>query len=359
VHDDQVVGVDPEELNCRYHFPMTWLVTGGAGYIGAHVVRALQAVGFDVVVVDDLSTGLASRVAGSVPIEVGTLLNHRFLKRVFDGHDVIGVVHLAAKKRVDESVRRPSLYFKENVEGLRLLLDQCAAAGVGHFLFSSSAAVYGDVATMPITEEVPCCPINAYGQTKLAGEWLVAAMGAATGMRTMSLRYFNVAGTASAELADTSVANLVPIVLHAIRNDDKPRIFGDDYPTPDGTCVRDYVHVTDVADAHVAAVRELMHNDSDSVRALNIGTGTGVSVREMIDVAVKVTGVVVEPLIGARRYGDTPVAVADVAKVVDVLGWRARHDVFDVVTSAWSAISTISESVDRALPSNSMVTEPS
>lgn len=189
-------------------------------------------------------------------------------------HDVRGVVHLAAKKRVDESVRRPSPYYLENVEGLRLLLDHCAAAGVEHVLFPSSAAVYGDVATLPISEDAPCCPVNPYGQTKLAGEWLVAAVGAAAGIGTLSLRYFNVAGTASAELVDSSVANLVPILLHAVRNGDRPHIFGDDYPTPDGTCVRDYVHVADVADAHVAAVRALIRGELGSVRALNIAPGS-------------------------------------------------------------------------------------
>jgi UDP-glucose 4-epimerase len=317
---------------------MTWLVTGGAGYIGAHVVHAMHRGGIDAVVLDDLSTGRANRIHDRAAVEVGTLLDPQVLERVFAGRDVTGVVHLAAKKRVDESVREPSLYFRENVEGLRLLLDRCVAAGVGQFLFSSSAAVYGDVATLPVTEDEPCRPLNPYGQTKLAGEWLVEAIGAAAGIRTVSLRYFNVAGTMSAELADTSVANLVPIVLHAIRHGGQPRIFGDDYPTPDGTCVRDYVHVADVADAHVAAVRALERGGLGAIRALNIGTGTGVSVREMIDIAARVTGAVVEPLIAERRPGDAPSVVGDIHKAADVLAWTARRDVFDMVESAWKAI---------------------
>jgi UDP-glucose 4-epimerase len=317
---------------------MTWLVTGGAGYIGAHVVRALQADGVDVIVLDDLSAGLACRVKEGTIVEVGTLLDDRFLAHVFNRHRVEGVIHLAAKKAVEESVRRPSLYYRENVEGLRLLLDRSAAAGVANILFSSSAAVYGDVATLPITEDTPGRPVNPYGQTKLAGEWLVAAVGVATGMRTMSLRYFNVAGTLSAELADTSVANLVPNLLHAIRDGDRPHIFGNDYATPDGTCVRDYVHVADVADAHVAAARSLMRGDSGSVPALNIGTGAGVSVREMIDVVTQVTGRAVEPVIDGRRQGDASAAVADVTRAADVLGWKARHDVFDMVESTWKAM---------------------
>lgn len=316
---------------------MTWLVTGGAGYIGAHLVHALQAAGTDLVVLDDLSTGVAGRLPDGVDVELGSVSDPAALDRVFARPEVTGIVHLAAKKSVDESVREPSLYFRENVEGLRLLLDRCAAAGVRHFLFSSSAAVYGDTTALPVTEQTPCSPVSPYGQTKLAGEWLVQAVGAATGMRTLSLRYFNVAGAAKPDLADTSVANLVPLVLTAIRNGEPPQIFGADYPTPDGTCVRDYVHVADVADAHVAAVRALVGDQLGATRVLNIGTGRGASVREIVDIAAKVSGVAMQPVIADRRPGDPPAVVAAVAKAADVLGWTARRDLTDMVESAWKA----------------------
>ncbi|HEX6328393.1 MAG TPA: NAD-dependent epimerase/dehydratase family protein, partial [Jiangellaceae bacterium] len=232
---------------------MSWLVTGGAGYIGAHVVKALVDAGHDVVVLDDLSTGQPSRLPPDLPFVQGSLLDAEFRSRIFDTHEITGVVHLAAKKRVDESVEKPSLYYHENVEGLRLLLDSCVAANVPSFLFSSSAAVYGETAVLPITENTPCEPVSPYGQTKLAGEWLTHAVGAAAGMHTVALRYFNVAGAGRPELADRTGMNLVPMLLRAIAGGTSPEIFGSDYPTPDGTCVRDYIHVVDVAEAHVAA----------------------------------------------------------------------------------------------------------
>jgi UDP-glucose 4-epimerase len=317
---------------------MTWLVTGGAGYIGAHLVAAFRAQGIDVVVLDDLSTGLAGRVPPGVPVERCTLLDGEALERVFDRHDVSGVVHLAAKKRVDESVREPLQYYHENVEGLRLLLARCAAAGVGQFLFSSSAAVYGEPATLPVDEDAPCEPVNPYGQTKLAGEWLARATGLAVGMRTIALRYFNVAGAGAPELADTGAANLVPLVLGAISRGERPRIFGADYPTPDGTCVRDYIHVADVADAHLAAVRALECGDVGSGSTFNIGTGRGASVREMVDVALKVTGSDLEPIVGPRRPGDSPAVVAAADRAAQQLGWTAQRDVTDMVESAWQAM---------------------
>jgi UDP-glucose 4-epimerase len=246
-------------------------------------------------------------------------------------------VHLAARKRVDESVDRPSYYYHENVEGLRRLLDQAVAAGVRRFLFSSSAAVYGAAAS-PIDETTPCEPVSPYGQTKLAGEWLTHAVGAATGMRTLALRYFNVAGTAAPELADLHGMNLVPTMLRAIRRGAAPVIFGADYPTPDGTCVRDYIHVVDVADAHVAAVRLLEQEAPREALSLNIGTGRGVSVREMVATALQVTGSDLQPTVGPRRPGDPPTVVAAVDRAAELLNWKATHGVADMVGSAWAAM---------------------
>jgi UDP-glucose 4-epimerase len=317
---------------------MTWLVTGGAGYIGAHLVHAFRAQQADVVVLDDFSAGVSSRIPADVPVERCTLLDREALEQVFSRHDVTGVVHLAAKKRVDESVLRPLHYYHENVEGLRLLLTSCAAAGVGRFLFSSSAAVYGESASLPVAEDTVCQPVNPYGQTKLAGEWLTHATGLAVGMRTIALRYFNVAGAAAPELIDRSAANLVPLILTAISRGERPTIFGADYPTSDGTCVRDYIHVADVAEAHLAAVRALESGDVESGSTLNLGTGRGVSVQQMVEIALKVTGSHLEPVIGPRRPGDPPAVVAAVDRAAQQLGWTARRDVTDMIESAWQAM---------------------
>jgi UDP-glucose 4-epimerase len=238
---------------------------------------------------------------------------------------------------VDESVEMPSLYYHENVEGLRLLLDSCVAANVRHFLFSSSAAVYGDTGAEPIIEDAPCRPVSPYGQTKLAGEWLTHAVGAAAGMRTVALRYFNVAGAGRSELADRTGMNLVPTLLRAIAAGTPPEIFGTDYPTPDGTCVRDYIHVVDVAEAHVAAVHRLADGAIDEPMSLNVGTGLGVSVRDMVDTALRVTGSDLHPAVRPRRPGDPPSVVAAVGKAADVLQWKSRFEVDDMVESAWQA----------------------
>lgn len=255
---------------------MTWLITGGAGYIGAHVVRAMSDAGMRAVVYDDLSTGIAGRVPDGVPLVVGSTLDGERVARVLRDHEVTGVVHLAAKKQVGESMDHPLHYYRENVEGLRVLLDAVTAAGVPSFVFSSSAAVYG----MPsaardgalVTEDTPCVPMSPYGETKLAGEWLVRATGRATGLSTASLRYFNVAGAAAPELADVGVFNIVPMIFERLTAHEPPRIFGDDYPTPDGTCVRDYIHVVDLAEAHVAAARALEATPGRDL-TLNIGRG--------------------------------------------------------------------------------------
>ncbi|MGX4691855.1 UDP-glucose 4-epimerase GalE [Streptomyces sp. JNUCC 63] len=317
---------------------MTWLITGGAGYIGAHVVRAMTEAGERAVVYDDLSTGIAERVPQGVPLVVGSTLDGDRVARALAGHEVTGVVHLAAKKQVGESVDRPLHYYRENVEGLRVLLEAVTAAEVGAFVFSSSAAVYG----MPyaarddalVTEETPCVPMSPYGETKLAGEWLVRATGRATGLATASLRYFNVAGAASPELADVGVFNLVPMVFERLTEKAPPRIFGDDYPTPDGTCIRDYIHVVDLAEAHVATARALLSSPGLDL-TLNIGRGEGVSVREMIDTINAVTGYDSPPTVTPRRPGDPARVVASADRIATELGWQAKHDVHDMITSAW------------------------
>ncbi|MFI1539516.1 UDP-glucose 4-epimerase GalE [Streptomyces anandii] len=313
---------------------MTWLITGGAGYIGSHVVRAMTEAGERTVVYDDLSSGIAERVPDGVPLVVGSTLDGDLVAKALAEHDVTGVVHLAAKKQVGESVDLPLHYYRENVEGLRVLLEAVTAAEVGAFVFSSSAAVYGMPDVDLVTEETPCAPMSPYGETKLAGEWLVRATGRATGLATASLRYFNVAGAATPELADVGVFNLVPMVFEKLTENAPPRIFGDDYPTPDGTCIRDYIHVVDLAEAHVATARALLATPGLDL-TLNIGRGEGVSVREMIDTINAVTGYDRPPTVTPRRPGDPARVVASADRIATELGWKAKHDVNDMITSAW------------------------
>ncbi|MFE3030044.1 UDP-glucose 4-epimerase GalE [Streptomyces canus] len=313
---------------------MTWLITGGAGYIGAHVVRAMTGAGEQAVVYDDLSTGIAERVPADVPLVTGSTLDAERVAHTLADHEVTGVVHLAAKKQVGESVELPLHYYRENVEGLRVLLEAVTTAGVPSFVFSSSAAVYGMPDVPVVTEQTPCAPMSPYGETKLAGEWLVRATGRATGLATACLRYFNVAGAASPELADTGVFNIVPMVFEKLTQDAAPRIFGDDYDTPDGTCVRDYIHVADLAEAHVAAARTLQSSPGRDL-TVNIGRGEGVSVREMIDHINAVTGYDRPPTVTPRRPGDPARVVASADLAATELGWKAKHDVQDMITSAW------------------------
>ncbi|MER7574622.1 UDP-glucose 4-epimerase GalE [Streptomyces sp. NPDC126514] len=313
---------------------MTWLITGGAGYIGAHVVRAMSEAGERTVVYDDLSTGQSERVPDGVPLIVGSTLDAQHVARALADHEITGVVHLAAKKQVGESVEQPLRYYRENVEGLRVLLEAVTRAGVPSFVFSSSAAVYGMPDVDLVTEETPCAPMSPYGETKLAGEWLVRAAARATGLSTASLRYFNVAGAAAPDLADAGVHNLIPMVFEKLTENEPPRIFGDDYPTPDGTCVRDYIHVVDLAEAHVAAARALRSSPGRDL-TLNIGRGEGVSVREMIDRINALTGHDRPPTVTPRRPGDPARVVASADRAATELGWKARHDVQDMIASAW------------------------
>ncbi|MGI5375864.1 UDP-glucose 4-epimerase GalE [Streptomyces sp. CA-251387] len=313
---------------------MTWLITGGAGYIGAHVVRAMTEAGERAVVYDDLSTGIKGRVPDGVPLVVGSTLDGERVARAIAAHRITGVVHLAAKKQVGESVDHPLRYYRENVEGLRVLLEAVTAANVPAFVFSSSAAVYGMPDVDLVTEETPCVPISPYGETKLAGEWLVRATSRATGLSTASLRYFNVAGAATPALADTGVFNLIPMVFEKLTENAPPRIFGDDYPTPDGTCIRDYIHVVDLAEAHVATARALRSSPGLDL-TLNIGRGEGVSVREMIDMINAITGYDRPPTVTPRRPGDPARVVASADRIATELGWKAKHDVQDMIASAW------------------------
>ncbi|MGW1721583.1 UDP-glucose 4-epimerase GalE [Streptomyces sp. NPDC002306] len=314
---------------------MTWLITGGAGYIGAHVARAMAEAGEPVVALDDLSAGVPARLPAGIPLIEGSARDGGLLKRVLAEHAVTGVVHLAARKQVAESVAQPTRYYQDNVGGLATLLEAVAGAGIGRFLFSSSAAVYGNPDVDLITEDTPCAPVNPYGETKLAGEWLVRAAGRAHGIATTCLRYFNVAGAAAPELADTGVFNIVPMVFDRLTRDEAPRIFGADYPTPDGTCVRDYIHVADLAQAHLAAARRLSAPGASGDLTVNIGRGEGVSVRELVTLIGEVTGDTRAAVVEARRPGDAPRAVASAERAAAELGWTARLGAREMVESAW------------------------
>ena len=313
----------------------TWLVTGGAGYIGAHVVRVLQASGRNVVVLDDFSSGVERKVPPGVAVVRASVADRGAVAAALREHAVDGVIHLAAKKAAGESVHIPLYYYRENVDGKLSLLEAMKAEGVQRFVYSSSAAVYGTPLTNPIDEDAPLTPESPYGETKVAGEWMSRAQGVADGLSWVALRYFNVAGAAGDELGDNSVNNLVPMVFRALANGERPRIFGDDYPTPDGTCIRDYIHVADLADAHVAAASHCETTQSATV--LNVGRGVGSSVREVMDMVSDVVGADVQPEVVARRAGDPPASTAATERIADVLGWRARHDLRDMVASAWSA----------------------
>ncbi|GAA0662658.1 UDP-glucose 4-epimerase GalE [Kitasatospora atroaurantiaca] len=314
---------------------MTWLITGGAGYIGGHIVHQLVAAGEPVVVLDDLSTGAPERLPAGVPLVVGSTLDRGALDAVIREHQVTGVLHIAAKKQVAESVADPFRYYRENMTGLQTVLEAAVDGGVRKLLFSSSAAVYGMPDVDLVTEDTPCAPINPYGETKLAGEWLVKAAGQAYGLSTVSLRYFNVAGSAAAPLADDGVSNLVPMAFQRLTDGQAPLIFGADYPTPDGTCIRDFIHVSDIASAHVAAVRRLSAATEPISLTLNIGRGEGVSVAEMLAVIARVTGYDTAPETTPRRPGDPARVVASADLIHKELGWTARYDVDAMVTSAW------------------------
>jgi UDP-glucose 4-epimerase len=315
---------------------VAWLVTGGAGYIGAHVVAAFRDEGLPCVVVDDLSSGHRGFVPDDVPFVEGSILDPGLLGRVLAEQDVTGVVHVAGFKYAGVSVSRPLHTYQQNVTGTVHLLEAMAEHGIDRIVFSSSAATYGTPETELVTEQSPTRPESPYGESKLIGEWLLADQETAAGVRHTSLRYFNVVGSGSEDLYDTSPHNLFPLVLDALAEGRRPRIYGDDYPTPDGTCVRDYVHVADLAVSHVAAAKAL-DEDRPLERVYNLGSGEGLSVRQIMDAMARGTGIDFAPEIHPRRPGDPARIVASGDLAARDLDWRMRHSVDDMVTSAWRA----------------------
>ncbi|WP_435298664.1 UDP-glucose 4-epimerase GalE [Timonella sp. A28] len=317
---------------------MTVLVAGGAGYIGAHVVRVLQEQNTDVVVVDDLSTGRSDRIGGAPLVELDVAGENavEVLTETMKKYNTTAVIHFAAQKQVGESVARPAFYYHQNINGLANVIQAMENSGTRDLVFSSSAATYGMPPVPVVEEDVVMKPINPYGETKLIGEWMGRAAGKAWGLRFAGLRYFNVAGSGWDDLGDPAILNLIPMVLDRVAQGKAPLIFGADYDTPDGTCVRDYIHVLDLAKAHVAAL-DYLKRDERPYDVFNVGTGEGTSVRQIIDGLAAASGLDIQAEIRERRAGDPPHLVGSSQRINEVFGWEAEKNLEDILTSAWTA----------------------
>jgi UDP-glucose 4-epimerase len=318
----------------------TILVTGGAGYIGSHVVYALQQAGYPVVVLDNLVYGhrdLVDHVL-KVPLIQGSTLDKALLKTVFDRYDIGAVMHFAAYTYVGESVTDPSKYYESNVVGTLTLLDAMVAAGVKSFVFSSTCATYGLPQFLPITEDHPQQPINPYGQTKLMVEQILTDYDKAYDLRSVRFRYFNAAGAHPSGLLGedhTPESHLIPLVLQtALGLRDQIAIYGTDYPTPDGTCIRDYIHVCDLAEAHILGLEYLLAGSTSAV--FNLGNGHGFSVREVIEAAQRITGRSILVVEVDRRSGDSSELVGSSQKAREILGWNPKYgDIDTILAHAW------------------------
>lgn len=312
---------------------MAILVVGGAGYIGSHTARALRRAGYEVIIYDNLSTGFR-RLAKGFELVEGDLGDPAAVRPALARVDA--VMHFAAHCYVGESVENPRKYFRNNVEAGLTLLNAALDAGIRRFVFSSTCAVYGDPVKVPITEDNPRQPVNPYGSSKLVYEYALEAYDRAYGLRSARLRYFNAAGADDSgeigELHDPET-HLIPLALNATQGFEL-KIFGTDYPTPDGTCVRDYIHVNDLADAHVRALQHL-EKGGESI-AVNLGTGKGNSVLEVVQTVEKITGRPVRKAVSPRRPGDPPALVADPTKAQQVLKWKATRSLGEIVSSAWN-----------------------
>ena len=319
---------------------MRVLVTGGAGYVGSVSVERLLAAGHEIVILDDLTTGHRESVPARASLEVGSYGDGDQLARLLERARVDAILHCAARSLVGESVRDPARYYRDNVGGGIVLLEAARQAGVQRIVFSSTAAVYGVPDSTPISEDAPLRPINPYGETKRTFEGALRFYGEAYGLRSVALRYFNVAGASerNGELHDPET-HLIPNVLAAAETGEPITLFGADYPTPDGTCIRDYIHVADLADAHLAALEATAPDDSrtDAALVCNLGIGAGCSVRQVVDAAAAVVGRTIPETMGPRRAGDPPVLVASADRAREILGWTAtRPTLEEMIGSAWT-----------------------
>lgn len=318
---------------------MSILVLGGAGYIGSHAVYQLIDKNHKVIVVDNLQTGHKQAIHPKAKFYQGDIRDKQFLRSIFLNESITGVLHFAANSLVGESMEQPIKYFDNNVYGTQVLLEVMVEFGIKNIVFSSSAATYGDQEVMPITEEMLTVPTNAYGETKLIMEKMMKWCAVAHGVKYVSLRYFNVAGARSTgEIGEdhNPETHLIPVILQvALGKRDKILIFGDDYDTKDGTCIRDYIHVEDLIDAHILALEYLQHGGESDI--FNLGSSTGYSVKEIIDNAREVTGHPIPAIVASRRAGDPGSLVASSAKAKNILGWKPkRNQVNQIIRDAWN-----------------------
>lgn len=321
--------------------PGTWLITGGAGYIGAHVTQALLDAGHHTAVFDDLSTGRKAFVPRGSAFVEGDILDTAAVAKALVDHECVGVIHCAGFKFAGESVKRPLHTYQQNVTGTASVLDAMAFTGVTRLVFSSSAGVYGTPHVELVTEETTCTPESPYGESKLVAEWLIRAQVAATAssdapLKATSLRYFNVVGSGAIGVPDLSPHNLLPRVFATLARGEAPRINGDDYATPDGTCVRDYVHVADLAQAHATAAVALVSGQALEA-VYNLGSGSGTSVKEIMTAIETVIGRELNPEIGPRRPGDPARIVASGELAARDLKWDPSHTVDQMVSTAYEA----------------------
>lgn len=316
---------------------MNILVTGGAGYIGSHTCKALSKAGYKPITFDNMSTGHEHAVKWG-PLEVGDIRDAETLSAVFQKYKPEAVIHFASKIVVSESVKVPDSYYDNNVNGTLSLLNAMKTHAVNSIVFSSTAAVYGYPKTTPINESHPLAPINPYGKTKLACEWLLQDYNTAYGINAIALRYFNAAGAdPDGEIGEEHEpeTHLIPLILKAAKEGTKISIYGDDYDTPDGTCIRDYIHVTDLADAHIKALEYLLENKQSET--FNLGTGQGYSVREVLDAARKITAKEIHESIAKRRAGDPASLVAKSSAAQNSLGWKPdQSDLESIINTAWN-----------------------
>ncbi len=317
---------------------MKILVTGGAGYIGSHTVYELVDYGEEVVIVDNLETGHVEAVHPKAKFYQGDIRNRAFIDRVFEENKIDAVIHFAANSLVGESMTNPLKYYDNNLCGTKVLLDSMVAHRIDKIVFSSTAATYGEPENIPILETDKTCPTNCYGETKLSMEKMFKWTGRAHGLRYVSLRYFNACGAhESGKIGEAHApeTHLIPLILQVPNGRREAiTIYGDDYPTPDGTCIRDYIHVTDLAMAHIQAVQYLRAGNPSNI--FNLGNGVGFSVKEVIEAARAVTGHPIPAVIEGRRAGDPARLIASSEKAREVLGWNPQHDdLSKIIASAW------------------------